>query len=66
MSKGMSNIHLKVTIGKNCCSQIFDFLFLKILSPGQFLEASNSPRYYGILKIPVVTQKLKFWKEKYV
>ena len=55
MSKGMSNIHLKVTIGKNFCSQIFDFLFLKILSPGQFLEVSNSPRYYGILKIPVVT-----------
>ena len=45
LSKEMSNIYLKVTIEKNWCSQNFDFLGLKILSPGQFLESSNSCRY---------------------
>ena len=44
--KGMSNIYLKVTIKKNCCSQIFDFLNLKNLSPSQFLGSSNSGRYH--------------------
>ena len=34
----MSNIFLKVTIGKNSHSQSFDFLSLKNLSPGQFLQ----------------------------
>ena len=32
ISKGMSNIYLKVTIEKNWCSQNFDFLSLKSLS----------------------------------
>ena len=31
LSKGMSNIHLKVTIEKNWRSQNFDFLSLKII-----------------------------------
>ena len=40
LSKGMSNIYLKVTIEeKNQRSQNFDFLGLKNLSPGQFLGA---------------------------
>ena len=38
LSKGMSNIYLKVTIEeKNQRSQNFDFLGLNDLSPGQFL-----------------------------
>ena len=44
LSKGMSNIYLKVTIEKNCRSQDFDFLSLKNLPPGQFLGSSNSRR----------------------
>ena len=47
----MSNIYLKVTIEKNWRSQNFDFLSLKNLSPGHFLENSNSQRYDLILKI---------------
>ena len=43
ISKGMSNIYLKVTIEKN--SQNFDFLSLRDLSPGQFSGSSNSRRY---------------------
>ena len=34
MSKGMSNIYLKVTIGKKWRSQNFDFLGLKNLHQG--------------------------------
>ena len=37
LSKGMSNICLKVTIEKNWRSQNFDFLSLKNLLSGQFL-----------------------------
>ena len=51
ISKGMSNIYLKVTIEKNWRSQNFDFLSLKNLSPGHFLESSNAQRYDLILKI---------------
>ena len=40
----MSNIYLKVTTEKNWCSQNFDFLSLKNVSPGQFLGSSNSHR----------------------
>ena len=36
ISKGMSNIYLKVTIEKNGRSQNLDFLSLKNLSPGKF------------------------------
>ena len=42
LSKGMSNLYFKVTIEKNWCSQNFDFLSLKNLSPGQLLRGSNS------------------------
>ena len=42
LSKGMSNIYLKVTFEeKNWRSQNFDFLSLKNLSPGQFWGAST-------------------------
>ena len=41
ISKGMSNIYLKVTIEKNWRSQNFNFLSLKNLSPGQFLRAPS-------------------------
>ena len=37
ISKGMSNIYLKVTTERIWRSQIFNFLRLKNLSPGQFL-----------------------------
>ena len=40
LSKGMSNIYLKVAIQeKNRRSQNFDFLALENLSPGQFWKA---------------------------
>ena len=55
LSKGMSNIYLKVTIEKKCCTQNFDFLGLKSLSPVQFLWNSNSRRYHCILKLRVAT-----------
>ena len=51
LSKGMSNIYLKVSIEKNWRSQTFDFLSLKHLSPGQILGISNLPRYHWILKL---------------
>ena len=44
LSKGMSNIYLKVTIEKYWLSQNFDFLNLKNLVPGQFLRRCNSQR----------------------
>ena len=46
ISKGMSNIYLKVTIEKKRCSQNFDFLSLKNVSPGQFLGFSNLCRHH--------------------
>ena len=58
LSKGMWNSYLKVTIEKNRRSQNFNFLSLKNLSPGQFLESSNSRRYRRILKL------LKLWRFK--
>ena len=54
-NKGMSSIYLKVIIEKNSRSQNFDFLGLKNLSPGQFLESSNSRRFHWILKLLVAT-----------
>ena len=39
LSKGMSNIYLKVTIEKNWRSQNFGFLSLKKLLPVSFWEA---------------------------
>ena len=44
LSKGMSNISLKIPIEKNWHSQNFVFLILKYLSPGQFLASTNSRR----------------------
>ena len=55
ISKGMSNIYLKVTVKKNWLSQNSDFLSLRNLSPGQFLESSSSCRYHWILKLLVAT-----------
>ena len=49
ISKGMSNIYVKVTIEKNWRSQNFDS------SPGQFLGRSNSGTYNWILKVIVAT-----------
>ena len=39
LSKGMSNIYLKLTIEKKLRTQNFDFLSLKSSPPGQFLGA---------------------------
>ena len=50
IGKGMSKIYLKVTIEKNGRSQNFNFLSLKHLSPGQFLESSNLRRYHWVFK----------------
>ena len=46
LSKGMSNIYLKVTIEKKWRTQNFDFLNLKSSSPDKFLRSSNSRRYH--------------------
>ena len=48
LSKGMSNICLKVTIKKKWQTQ-------KSLSPHQFLKSSNSCGYHWILKLLVAT-----------
>ena len=45
LSKGMSNIYLKVTIEKKWRTQNFDFQSLKNSSPGQFWGTFNSRRY---------------------
>ena len=45
LSKGMSNIYLKVT-KKSLRSQNLDFLNLKNLLPCQFLGSSNSRRHH--------------------
>ena len=41
LSKRMSNIYLKITIGENGRSQNFSFLNFKNLSPSQFWLSSN-------------------------
>ena len=46
LSKGMSNIYSKCTIEKNRRSWNFDFLNLKSVLPGSFLESSNLCRYH--------------------
>ena len=62
ISKGMSNIYLKVTIEKNWRSQNFDFLSLKDLSPGpQFWGA---PAHGDIIEFSNFFLQLKnqrFW-----
>ena len=55
LSKGMSNVCLKVTIEKKWGAQNSDFLSLKSWSPGQFLGMSNSRRYHWIFKLLVAT-----------
>ena len=45
LSKGMSNIYLKVTIEKKWRTQNFDFQSLKNSSPGRFWGTFNSRRY---------------------
>ena len=59
LSKGMSNINLKVTIEKNWRSQNFDLLTLKNLSPGQFLGSSNSRRYHLNFKTSCSNLKIR-------
>ena len=66
LTKGITNIYLKVTIEKNCCSQDFDFISLKNLSPDQFLGSSNSRRYRRILKLLVATSKSEIWEQNCV
>ena len=63
ISKGMSNIYLKVTIEKNWHSHNFDFLSLKNLPLGQFLESSNLRRYLWIFKLFVPSKKTEFWEQ---
>ena len=63
ISKGMSNIYYKVTIGKIRRSQSFDFLNLKNLSLGQFLRSSNSRKYDEILKF-LRNQEFEVWEQK--
>ena len=55
LSKGMSNISLKIPIEKNWHSQNCDFLSLKNLSLGQFLGSSSSCGYHWALKLLVAT-----------
>ena len=66
ISKGMSNIYLKVTIKKNWHFQNFDFLNLKNSSPGKFLGSYNSRSYDWILKLLATTLKSEFWEQKCV
>ena len=58
LSKGMSNIYLKVTIGKKWSTPNFDFISLKSSFPGQFLGSSNSRRYHWILKLLFAGNKI--------
>ena len=51
----MSNIYLKVTVGKKTHAQIFDFLSSKSTSLGQFFGSSNSHRYHWISKLLAAT-----------
>ena len=58
LSKGMSNIYLKVTMR---CSQNFDFLGLKNLSPGHFLGA---PTHADIIEFSNFLLQLKNQKSR--
>ena len=66
ISKAMSIIYLKVTIEKKWRSRNFDFLSLKNLTLGQFLESSNSRRYNWVLKPLVATYKSEVWDQNCV
>ena len=65
LSKGTSNIYLKVTIEKKKPIQNSVFKSLKRLSPGQFLWSSNSRRYHWIVKLLVATSKSEVWKQNF-
>ena len=58
LSKGMSNIYLKVTIEKKLHTQNFNFLSLKSSSQGQILESSNLRRYDWIFNLLVAIQRI--------
>ena len=62
----MSKIYFKVTVEKKRCTQNFDFKSSKSLSPGQFLESSNSCRYHWVLKLLASTYKLVVLEQKCV
>ena len=59
ISKGTSNIYLKVTNEKNWRSQNVDFLSLKIFSPSQLLGSSNSHKYHWIFNLKIRGQGAK-------
>ena len=63
IGKAKSNIYLKIIIEENWRSQNLDFLSLKNLSLGQFLESSNSRRCHWIFKLLVTTQKSEVSKQ---
>ena len=63
LSKGMSNIYLKVNIEKNWRTQNFGFKRLKSSSPGQLWGSFNLHRYHWIFKLLVSTQKSEFWEQ---
>ena len=63
IGKAKSNIYLKIIIEENWRSQNLDFLSLKNLSLGQFLESSNSRRWHWIFKLLVTTQKSEVSKQ---
>ena len=65
LSKGMTNIYLKVTIKKNWRSQNLDFLSLGNLSRGQFLGSSNSGRFHWTLKLLAAFLKLEVSQSVY-
>ena len=48
ISKGMSNIYLKVTFAKNCRSRNFDFLIFKKVVSRSVLRSSNSRRQISV------------------
>ena len=56
ISKGMSNIYLKVAVEKKWRTQNFDLLSLKGSSPCQFLGGSNS---HGSLNFQTCCYNLK-------
>ena len=66
ISKGTSNIYLKLLLRKKWRSQNFDFLSLRSLSPGKFLGSSNSCRYILILKLLFTTYKWEIWEQNCV
>ena len=64
LSKGMSNVYLKVTTEKKRRTRNFDFLSLKSLSSGHFLGSCNSHRYHSIFKLLVCNLKIRGLRAK--